>query len=56
MTHEIILETRSGHWLSHAWRCTCGRPQSMWMESEAMARAAWRKHEAAARRRTPEAA
>ena len=49
MTHSIILETRN-HWLGHAWRCTCGRPRSTWMESEATARAAFRKHAKAAAR------
>lgn len=55
MNHEIIIERRE-HWLGHAWRCTCGRPLSTWMESEATARAAWRKHNAAAERRERTAA
>jgi hypothetical protein len=55
MTHDCIIETRS-HMFGHAWRCTCGRPQSTWMESEATARAAWRKHAAAADQGDPPAA
>lgn len=53
MIHDCIIEQRTGYWLTHAWGCTCGRPLSSWMESEATARAAWRKHAAAADRGDP---
>lgn len=52
MTHGFILERRN-HKLGYAYRCACGRPLSAWMESEATAHGAWRKHVAAAYRRNP---
>lgn len=54
--HELILETRDEGQFRYAWRCICGRPLSKWMESEAVARAAFRKHKAAAERKERSAA